>query len=98
MKDKNDIENIESSIEDFLKEEGLISDSGDYADQLMSEVGDYSYREAKDRAFIALSTLENALAQHPVIMTNREAKEKYDRAVENLADLHGLLDRLTDRR
>lgn len=92
MKDKKSIEN---SVEDFLKEEGLIGDCDEYANHLMSEVGDYSYREAKDRAFIALSTLENALAQHPIIMTNREAKEKYDRSVAELSDLHELLSRLS---
>jgi len=57
----------------------------------MSDIDNYSYHEALDRTYIQLCNLENALGDHPVILTNSNAKELYGKAVENLAELYQLL-------
>ena len=58
-----------------------------------SDIDNYSYHEALDRTHIQLSNLENALGDHPVILANSNAKELYDNAVENLAELYQVLGR-----
>ena len=63
--------------------------------ELMDEIDSYSYHEALDRTHIQLSNLENALGDHPVILAEKSAKEFYDKAVENLAELYRELGRIS---
>lgn len=60
----------------------------------MSKIDNYSYHEALDRTHIQLSNLENAPGDHPVILTNSNAKELYEKAVKNLAELYQALGRI----
>ena len=60
----------------------------------MNDIDNYSYHEALDRTHIQLCNLENALGDHPVILTNSNAKELYEKAVENLAELYQFLGRI----
>ena len=57
----------------------------------MNKIDSYSYHEALDRTHIQLSNLENALGDHPVILSEQSAKELYDKAVDSLAELYQLL-------
>jgi len=59
--------------------------------ELMEKIDSYSYHEALDRTHIQLCNLENALGDHPVILAEKEAKELYDKTVENLAKLYQTL-------
>ncbi|PCJ11458.1 MAG: hypothetical protein COB04_19045 [Gammaproteobacteria bacterium] len=61
----------------------------------MTKLDSYSYHEALDRAFIQLESLQNALGEHPVILEEKEAKELYDKAADNLGSLYQLLGELS---
>jgi len=48
----------------------------------------HSYHEALDRAYIQLSSLENALGDHPVILNNKDINILYRKAIRSLSDLY----------
>lgn len=53
----------------------------------------YSHHEALDRTHIQLTQLEGALGEHPVIASNKDARDLYEQAVRSLGDLYQLLGR-----
>ncbi len=55
----------------------------------------YSYHEALDRTFVQLNNLENALGEHPVILSKKRARELYESAVDSLAELYQELGRIS---
>lgn len=53
-----------------------------------NDLDSYHYHEALDRTFIQLCTLENALGEHPVILSDQTSTVHYEKAVESLAALY----------